>query len=355
MTFQRVMVTGGAGFIGTAVVQQLLDRKVSVLSLDALTYAASPEAVDGDGLPAGYRLEAGDVRDPADVARVLTEFQPDGVIHLAAESHVDRSIDGPQSFLETNVSGTFVVLETVTSWWRELGGPAREHFRLVHVSTDEVFGSLGPDDPPFTAETPYRPRSPYSASKAAADHFARAWHETYGLPVIVTNCSNNFGPWQFPEKFIPVVSPGRSPGSRFRSTVRATRSGTGSMSTITQSGLIAALERGTPGLTYLFGGRNEWANRALAELICDMLDGIAPDKRGARRKLLESVTDRPGHDSRYAIDPSLAEQELGWQPRHAFTDALRDTVQWYVDHRTWVEDRLAKLGGYRRRGLGESA
>jgi dTDP-glucose 4,6-dehydratase len=351
---ERVVVTGGAGFIGTSVVRQLLDRRVSVLSLDALTYAASPEAVDGEGLPAGYRLEAGDVRDSVDVARVLSDVQPDAVIHLAAESHVDRSIDGPRAFLETNVSGTFAVLETVTAWWRNLGGPAQEKFRLVHVSTDEVFGSLGPDDSPFTPDTPYRPRSPYSASKAAADHFARAWHETYGLPVIVTNCSNNFGPWQFPEKFIPVVIsralawepiPIYGAGDQVRDWIYVDDHA---------SGLIAALDRGTPGRTYLFGARNEWANRALAELICDILDGIAPDKRGERRKLLESVSDRPGHDSRYAIDPSLAERELGWQPGHAFTDALRDTVQWYVDHRGWVEGRLAKLGGYRRRGLGET-
>jgi dTDP-glucose 4,6-dehydratase len=355
VTLERVLVTGGAGFIGSALVRQLLERGISVLSLDALTYAASPEAVSGNGAPPGYRLEAGDVRDPADVGRVLGDFQPDGVIHLAAESHVDRSIDGPRAFLETNVTGTFVVLETVTAWWRGLGGPARDRFRLVHVSTDEVFGALGPRDPPFAPETPYRPRSPYSASKAAADHFARAWHETFGLPVIVTNCSNNFGPWQFPEKFIPVVIsralawepiPIYGAGDQVRDWLHVDDHA---------SGLLAALERGAPGRTYLFGARNEWANRALAELICDMLDGIVPDKRGERRKLLESVTDRPGHDSRYAIDPSSAERELGWQARREFTDALRDTVQWYVDHRSWVEDRLAKLGGYRRRGLGEGA
>jgi dTDP-glucose 4,6-dehydratase len=352
VTFGRVLVTGGAGFIGSAVVRQLLERRVSVLALDALTYAASPEAIDGDGVPAGFRLEAGDVRDSADVGRVLQDFQPDAVIHLAAESHVDRSIDGPRAFLETNVNGTFVVLDSVTSSWRGLGATEREKFRLVHVSTDEVFGSLGPDDAPFTATTPYRPRSPYSASKAAADHFARAWFETYGLPVLVTNCSNNFGPWQFPEKFIPVVIyralawepiPIYGAGDQVRDWLHVDDHA---------AGLIAALERGVPGSTYLFGARNEWTNLALAELICDMLDGITPDKRGERRKLLESVDDRPGHDSRYAIDPASAEDELGWKPRQAFTDALRDTVQWYVDHRAWAEDRLARLGGYRRRGLG---
>jgi dTDP-glucose 4,6-dehydratase len=353
VSLERVLVTGGAGFIGTAVVRQLLDRGLSVVALDALTYAASPEAVDREGTPRGYRLEAGDVRDSADVERVLGDFQPDGLIHLAAESHVDRSIDGPRAFLETNVSGTFVVLETVTAWWRGLGGPARDRFRLVHVSTDEVFGSLGPDDAPFTPDTPYRPRSPYSASKAAADHFARAWHETFGLPVVVTNCSNNFGPWQFPEKFIPVVIsralawepiPIYGAGDQVRDWLHVDDHA---------AGLIAALERGVPGSTYLFGARNEWPNRALAELICDMLDGMVPDQRGERRKLLESVADRPGHDSRYAIDPSSAERGLGWQPKQEFTDALRATVHWYVDHRSWVEERLAKLGGYRRRGLGE--
>jgi len=352
MTVERVLVTGGAGFVGSALVRQLLGRGVAVTSLDALTYAAVPEALDESGLLAKYRLEPGDVRDSGDTARLLADFQPDGVIHLAAETHVDRSIDGPRVFLETNVFGTCAVLEAVTTWWRSLSNDARQRFRMVHVSTDEVFGALGPDDPPFTPSTPYRPRSPYSASKAAADHFVRAWHETFGLPVIVTNCSNNFGPWQFPEKFIPVVVaramawepiPIYGAGDQVRDWIYVDDHATG---------LIAALERGAPGDTYLFGARNEWSNRALAELICDLLDGIAPDGRGSRRKLLESVADRPGHDSRYAIDPSDAERELGWAPTHAFTDSLRETVRWYADHRGWVEGRLAKTGGYQRRGLG---
>lgn len=353
MTFKRVLVTGGAGFIGTAVVRHLLGRGASVVALDALTYAAAPEALDESGAVPGYRLEPGDVRDGGDSARLLVEFHPDAVIHLAAETHVDRSIDGPRTFLETNVMGTCAVLESVTTWWRDLSAEARDRFRMIHVSTDEVFGTLGPDDPPFTASAPYRPRSPYSASKASADHFARAWHETFGLPVIVTNCSNNFGPWQFPEKFIPVVVsralawepiPIYGAGNQVRDWLYVDDHA---------AGLVAALERGIPGATYLFGARNEWPNRALAELICDILDGIAPDGRGERRKLLESVMDRPGHDTRYAIDPGEAERELGWAPKHAFTDALRETVQWYVDHRTWVEGRLARVGGYRRRGLGE--
>jgi dTDP-glucose 4,6-dehydratase len=352
VTFSRILVTGGAGFIGTTVVRQLLGRGTSVLVLDALTYAASPEALDEFGALPAFRLEPGDVRDSADISRVLGDFQPDAVLHLAAETHVDRSIDTPRAFLETNVSGTVVVLESVTAWWREQAADARDRFRFIQVSTDEVFGSLGPDDAPFTPDTPYRPRSPYSASKASADHFARAWHETFGLPVIVTNCSNNFGPWQFPEKFIPVVIsralawepiPIYGAGDQVRDWLYVDDHA---------SGLLAALDRGVPGMTYLFGARNEWPNRALAELICDILDGILPDGRGSRRKLIETVTDRPGHDARYAIDPEAAERELGWEPRHGFTDALRDTVQWYVDHRSWVEGRLTKLGGYRRRGLG---
>jgi dTDP-glucose 4,6-dehydratase len=353
VTFTRSLVTGGAGFIGSAVVRQLVGRGTAVACLDALTYAAVPEALDELSALPGFRLEPGDVRDSADVSRLLTDFQPEAVIHLAAETHVDRSIDGPRVFLETNVLGTVVLLEAVTAWWRDQAADHRERFRLVHVSTDEVFGSLGPDDAPFAPETPYRPRSPYSASKAAADHFARAWHETFGLPVIVTNCSNNFGPWQFPEKFIPVIIsralawepiPIYGAGNQVRDWLFVDDHA---------SGLLAALDKGVPGETYLFGARNEWPNRALAELICDMLDGIVPDGRGARRKLLESVGDRPGHDARYAIDPDAAERELGWKPRQEFNDALRDTVQWYVDHRDWVEGRLTKVGGYRRRGTGE--
>lgn len=353
MTAARVLVTGGAGFIGTAVVRHLLARGSSVVSLDALTYAAVPEALGESSAVPGYRLEPGDVRDGGDSARLLVEFQPDAVIHLAAETHVDRSIDGPRAFVETNVMGTCALLESVTTWWQDLSADARNRFRMIHVSTDEVFGMLGPEDPPFVPSTPYRPRSPYSASKASADHFARAWHETFGLPVIVTNCSNNFGPWQFPEKFIPVVVtralawepiPIYGAGNQSRDWLHVDDHA---------EGLVAALERGVPGATYLFGARNEWPNRKLAEMICDTLDGFAPDARGARRTLLESIADRPGHDARYAIDPVDAERDLGWVPKRAFAEALQETVRWYVEHRAWVETRLARVGGYRRRGLGE--
>jgi dTDP-glucose 4,6-dehydratase len=351
-----VLVTGGAGFIGSAVVRALLRRpEVQVLNLDALTYAAVPEALDAFAEEPRLRFLRADVRDRKALDRAVADFGPDGVIHLAAESHVDRSIDGPRTFLDTNVAGTVTLLESVTAWWNGLPGLRRAAFRLVHVSTDEVFGSLAPGAPPFTPDTPYHPRSPYSASKAAADHFARAWHATYGLPVVVTNCSNNFGPWQFPEKLIPVVIlralagepvPIYGKGDQVRDWLHVDDHA---------AGLVAAATAGRPGATYLFGGRNEWPNLRLAETICDLLDELAPDGAGPRRRLLTRVADRPGHDSRYGIDPALAERELGWRARGDFRAALRDTVAWYLDHREWMEGRLRRDGGYRRQGLGATA
>jgi dTDP-glucose 4,6-dehydratase len=285
----------------------------------------------------------------------LIEFGPDGVVHLAAETHVDRSIDAPRSFLDTNVSGTLTLLEALTAYWVGLPEGRRAAFRLVHVSTDEVFGSLDPAAAPFQPDTPYNPRSPYSASKAAADHFVRAWQATYGLPTVVTNCSNNFGPWQFPEKFIPVVVlraaagkpvPIYGQGDQMRDWLYVDDHA---------SGLVAALTQGRPGATYLLGARNEWPNYQLAECICDTLDELLPAVGRPRRQLLSSVADRPGHDTRYAVDPSVAERELRWQARHEFVAALRQTVRWYIENRAWVEDRLRKTGGYRRLGLGAPA
>jgi dTDP-glucose 4,6-dehydratase len=299
-----------------------------------------------------YRFVHGDIRDRHAVTAALTAFRPGAIIHLAAETHVDRSIDGPLHFLETNVQGTVTLLQAVTTYWMSLPVELRETFRFVHVSTDEVFGSLSPSAPPFNPRSGYEPSSPYSASKASADHFVRAWHTTYGLPTIVTNCSNNFGPWQFPEKFIPVVIlraavgdpvPIYGDGHQVRDWLSVYDHA---------AGLVAAVEKGKAGETYLFGARNEWPNRQLAEVICNVLDDLLPTIGHPRRELLTRVTDRPGHDSRYAIDPTLAESELGWSAATQFKPALRDTIAWYLGHREWLEDKLRKGGGYKRIGLG---
>jgi dTDP-glucose 4,6-dehydratase len=349
---RRVLVTGGCGFIGNALIRVLLrDSRIQLLNLDALAYAAVPEGLSDVVGDPRYSFVQGDIRDGSELDSVLRRFQPDGVVHLAAETHVDRSIDDPRVFLDTNVAGTVTLLEAVTRYWCGLSHERQTSFRLVHVSTDEVFGSLKSGAPPFNPTTRYDPRSPYSASKAAADHFVRAWRATYGLPAIVTNCSNNFGPWQFPEKFIPVVvlrASAREPvpiygqGDQIRDWIYVEDHA---------SGLVSALSAGSPGATYLFGCRNEWTNRDLAGTICDLIDELIRDGGPPRRELLTSVVDRPGHDTRYAIEPSLAEQELGWRGRHEFISALRNTIQWYLDHRQWVEERLRRTGGYRRLGM----
>jgi dTDP-glucose 4,6-dehydratase len=331
------------------------DQDRQVLNIDLLSYASVPEALEPLKTSDGYRFLHADIRDRDAVAGALSEFQPDAVIHLAAETHVDRSIDGPRAFLEANVTGTFTLLEAVTAYWGKLNEPERQSFRLIHVSTDEVFGSLDRSSPPFHRWTPYAPRSPYSASKAAADHFVRAWHSTYRLPTIVTNCSNNFGPWQFPEKFIPVVilrSAAREPvpiygsGSQIRDWLYVDDHA---------EGLVEVVSKGVPGSTYLFGARNEWPNGTLAHSVCDIVDELMGDGGPPRRELLQSVSDRPGHDVRYAIDPSAAERELGWKPQSSFVPALRSTVSWYLEHQAWVSERLRRTGGYRRLGLGAQA
>jgi dTDP-glucose 4,6-dehydratase len=355
LQLRRILVTGGAGFIGSAVVRQLLEQGAHVLNLDRLGYASTPEALAAWGTDPHYRALRADVRDGDALGQALADFGPDSVLHLAAETHVDRSIDGPTPFLETNVVGTYSLLQSTLAYWRSLPPSRRERFRLVHVSTDEVFGSLGPNDPPFHAGSPYRPRSPYAASKAVADHHVRAWWETYGLPTIVTNCCNNFGPWQFPEKFLPVVVlralaeaevPIYGAGDQIRDWLYVEDHA---------AGLLAVLERGMPGQTYLFGARNELSNRALAELVCDLVDEIRPSAvKGGRRSLLTSVPDRPGHDSRYAIDPDSTQSALGWHAATGFHSALQSTVRWYVEHMEWVRTRLDRTGGYRRIGMGQA-
>lgn len=340
---KRVLVTGGAGFIGSAVVRFLLtETGAAVLNLDALTYAGDlatvAEVTTRPACQARYTFSQTDITAAEAVARVLDEFQPDAIIHLAAESHVDRSIDGPAAFLQTNVVGTFKMLEAALAYWRQLAGDRREQFRFVHVSTDEVFGALGAEGR-FTEESPYRPNSPYAASKAASDHFARAWHETYGLPVIVTNCSNNYGPYQFPEKLIPLMIrnaltgrplPIYGDGSQVRDWLYVEDHA---------RALWTALTRGEPGETYAIGGHNERRNLETVETICRLLDEMAPDSPfGPHRDLMTFVTDRPGHDVRYAIDASKIARELGWEPTETFESGLAKTVRWYLDHPDWHAD-----------------
>jgi dTDP-glucose 4,6-dehydratase len=342
----RVIVTGGLGFIGSAVVRRLIRATDhEVLVVDAETYAAtrtSVAAVSGDDR---YRHVRVDIADAGAVQRVFGDHVPGAVVHLAAESHVDRSIDGPSVFVQTNVVGTYNLLEAC----RALPTPPR----FVHVSTDEVFGSLGPDDPAFDASTPYAPRSPYSATKAASDHLARAWGHTFDLPVVVTNCSNNYGPYQFPEKLIPLMIikalagddlPVYGAGANVRDWLHVEDHA---------AGLVRAMEQGEPGRTYLFGGGAERSNLEVVETICDLLDEVAgPLPSGPRRSLIRFVTDRPGHDFRYAVDATSSRSGLGWEPEHTFRDGFEGTVRWYLDNRTWWEPILA--GRYRGDRLGRA-
>ena len=329
-----VLVTGGAGFIGSAVVRHLIHATdATVVTVDALTYAGHRENLAPVAGAERHHFEQEDITDAPAMHRLFREYEPDAVMHLAAESHVDRSIDGPAAFVQTNVVGTQVLLEAARTYWEEQGAPA--DFRFLHVSTDEVYGELG-ETGAFTEETPYDPSSPYSASKAGADHLVRAWHHTYGLPVLITNCSNNYGPYQHPEKLIPVVIqnaldgepiPVYGDGQNVRDWlyvedhVRA---------------LLRVLDDGQAGETYNVGGREERTNIALVRQICDLLDARRPDAlEGSHRDLITFVEDRPGHDWRYAIDPTKMEEELGWTPTMDLAEGLRRTVDWYVAHRDW--------------------
>lgn len=335
-----ILVTGGAGFIGSALVRHLvLERGLAVLNVDALTYAGHERSVADAALSPLYRFERADIADAAHLAALFRTYRPRSVIHLAAESHVDRSIDGPADFIRTNVVGTFTLLEEATRYWQTLESEAKERFRFLHVSTDEVFGALGADGR-FTEDSPYRPRSPYAASKAASDHLARAWWHTYALPVIVTNCSNNYGPFQFPEKLIPLVArkaiaglelPVYGSGLQVRDWLHVTDH---------VRGIVAALERGAVGGTYLFGGDAERTNLAVVRQIADLVDEFSPSGT-PRRSLIRHVADRPGHDHRYAIDASATRASLGWRAEVAFDAGLRDTVQWYLEHDAWSSAVLA--------------
>ena len=341
------LITGGAGFIGSNLVLGLRQRhpKQPLVTLDALTYAgnlANLAALEGDPL---HTFVRGSINDTAMLEKLFEEHEIDGVFHLAAESHVDRSILDPSAFLRTNVDGTYALLTVARRFWMdEPHGPCRGRF--LHVSTDEVYGSLGPDDPPFHEGTPYAPNSPYSASKAASDHLVRAWHHTYGLTTITTNCSNNFGPWQFPEKLIPVIIGNALEGR----SLPVYGDGMNVRDWLFVEDHCLALEaaflKGRPGEVYNVGSRNEIPNIRLVEMLCDEIDALVGEApQGPRRRLITFVKDRPGHDRRYAIDPAKIESELGWAPQHTFSTALRATIQWYLDHQEWMAQ--CRSGDYR--------
>ena len=343
----KILVTGGAGFIGSAVVRLAIARGHFVINVDVLTYAACLENVASVADHPNYAFERVDIRDRASLEDVFTKHTPDTVMHLAAESHVDRSIDGPVDFIETNVNGTFNMLEAARSHWQARGKP--EGFRFHHISTDEVFGSLGSAGM-FTEDTPYDPRSPYSASKASSDHLVSAWHETYGLPVVLTNCSNNYGPYHFPEKLVPVVIlnalagkplPIYGDGANIRDWLYVEDHA---------DALLLVLEKGELGRSYNIGGENELTNLELVKTLCEILDRLQPRDNGSYTDLITFVTDRPGHDARYAIDPSRIRDELGWRPSVTVEEGLEKTVQWYLDNANWWEPLLARSGVGQRLG-----
>jgi dTDP-glucose 4,6-dehydratase len=346
----RFLITGGAGFIGSAVVRLLVGKGHEVANVDKLTYSGNLGSLREVAGKANYRFYRSDICDGGAMAEILEHEQPDVVMHLAAESHVDRSIDGPAEFVETNVVGTFRLLDAAMSYWRGLEPEKRKRFRFHHVSTDEVFGHLPLDRGLFTEETPYAPSSPYSASKAAADHFVRAWHSTYDIPVVLSNCSNNYGPYHFPEKLIPLAILNAIEGKPLPVYGR----GENVRDWLHVEDHARALERiateGMVGESYNVGGRSERSNLAVVEAICDILDEKLPLESGSRRDLIEFVADRPGHDLRYAIDCSKIERELGWSPTESFETGLAKTVDWYLDNEWWW--RPIREGRYRGERLG---
>ncbi|CAI1727689.1 dTDP-glucose 4,6-dehydratase [Serratia plymuthica] len=356
MALKRILVTGGAGFIGSAVVRHIIDAtQDSVMVVDKLTYAGNLESLAVIADNERYSFEQVDICDRAALDRVLAQYQPDVIMHLAAESHVDRSIDGPAAFIETNVVGTYTLLEAARHYWHPLDAKRKQNFRFHHISTDEVYGDLHGTDDLFTETTPYSPSSPYSASKASSDHLVRAWLRTYGLPTIVTNCSNNYGPYHFPEKLIPLVIlnavagkplPVYGDGAQVRDWLYVEDHA---------RALYQVVTEGVVGETYNIGGHNERKNIEVVHTICDLLEELAPNKpQGIEkyRDLITYVKDRPGHDMRYAIDAGKIDRELGWRPQETFESGIRKTVSWYLNNETWW--RRVQDGSYAGERLGLS-
>jgi dTDP-glucose 4,6-dehydratase len=350
----RIIVTGGCGFIGSAVIRHMIrNTGHSVVNIDKMTYAASEDALEEALAHPRHTLIRADITDHDAMRAAFATHQPDAVMHLAAETHVDRSIDGPGPFIQSNVVGTYILLDAARDYWAALPADRKAAFRFHHVSTDEVFGALGSNDPPFTETTPYDPRSPYSASKAASDHLVRAWHHTYGLPTLVSNTANNYGLWQFPEKLIPLVTinalegkslPVYGDGSNQRDWLYVDDHAVA---------LTKVIENGEIGATYAISARQPRTNLEVVHAICAALDARVPDPAGPRSRLIRFVTDRPGHDFRYEIDPTRTEQALAWKAPHDFEAGLGKTVDWYLAHRAWWEGvRAARYSGER---LGQSA
>jgi dTDP-glucose 4,6-dehydratase len=342
-----ILVTGGAGFIGSNFILHRMDSDTSsIVNLDKLTYAGNLRNLDRVATDSRYEFAHGDILDRALVRHLLERHQPSAIVHFAAESHVDRSIRGPEDFIRTNIDGTFALLEETRAYWTGLPEEQRRRFRFLHVSTDEVYGSLGPHDPPFSETTPYAPNSPYAASKAASDHLVRAYHHTYGLPTLTTNCSNNYGPFQFPEKLIPLMIlnaldgkalPVYGDGQNVRDWLYVEDH---------CQAISVVLDRGRSGETYNIGSWNEKRNLEIVQTICDIVDEIMPRSAASRRELITFVKDRPGHDRRYAMDARKIEGELGWRPKETFETGIRKTVRWYLENEAWIRDVTS--GAYRQ-------